>query len=224
VIQESLPPVITIDGPGGAGKGTVSSRLAERLSWNWLESGRLYRWLGWRAAREHLDAGDEEALCGLIAGIQLRCAAGSRRLEIVGSPAFEVLADEAAADWASRLAALPAVRSALLPVQHACRLPPGLVADGRDMGTVVFPDARLKVFLTASVEARALRRLKQLNALGLYGSLNHLTQEIEERDERDRRRSVSPLRSAPGAWILDSTGLTADAVVQRIWEAWQAGS
>ncbi len=224
MIDGSFVPVITIDGPGGAGKGTVSSRLAEHLSWNWLESGRLYRWLGWKALQEHLDVGDEQALSDLIAGIELRPAVVGMGLEIKGSPPFQAFVDEAAAARASRLAALPAVRLALLPVQRSCRRPPGLVTDGRDMGTVVFPDAVLKVFLTASVEARATRRLKQLNALGLYDSLKRLTQEIEERDERDRKRSVSPLEPAPDAWILDSTGLDADQVVRKIWETWQAGS
>jgi cytidylate kinase len=217
-------PVITIDGPGGAGKGTVSARLAERLSWNWLESGRLYRWLGWQALQEQVNGEDEEALGRLIATIRLRPRAGGWGLEIEGAPIPEALADEAAADRASRLAGLPFVRRALLPVQRSCRQPPGLVTDGRDMGTVVFPDAVLKVFLTASVEARAARRLKQLNALGLYDSLRRLTREIEERDERDRNRSVSPLKPAPDAWIVDSTGLDAEQVVQKIWERWRAGS
>lgn len=223
MIARSDVPVITIDGPGGAGKGTVSARLAERLSWNWLESGRLYRWLGWQALQEQVDVTDEVAIGHLIAAIRLCPRVGGLGLEIEGAPAPQALADEAAADRASRLAGLPFVRAALLPVQRSCRQPPGLVTDGRDMGTVVFPDAVFKVFLTASVEARAVRRLKQLNALGLYDSLNRLTREIEERDERDRTRSVSPLKPALDAWVLDSTGLDADQVVQMIWETWRAG-
>ena len=214
-----LIPVVTIDGPGGAGKGTVASGLALRAGWHWLDSGSLYRVVGWLAEREHLLDAPDEAWDGLLSRIQVAPDGLATRIEVDGREIGLAIRDEGSGERASRVAVKPRVRAGLLPLQRACRVAPGLVTDGRDMGTVVFPDAGLKIFLTASPEARAERRLKQLNALGVRANLARLTREIAARDERDAARALSPLKPAPGAWVIDSTHLSAEGVIDTIWEA-----
>ena len=219
----SVPaPVIALDGPSGSGKGTVGQLLAARLGWHFLDSGALYRALALAAQAAGIDLGDSAALAAL---------AGKTRIDFVPRPgaAAQVFLDgcdvgerlrtESAGEGASRVAALPAVRQALLQKQHALRRPPGLVADGRDMGTTVFPDAALKVFLTATPEVRAERRYKQLKEKGFDVTLARLLDEIRERDARDAKRAASPLKPAADAYILDTSHLGITEVVDRI-EGW----
>lgn len=210
---------MAIDGPGGAGKGTVASGLANRLGWHWLDSGQLYRAVGWLAEKEQLLDGPDEALLPLLDRIGIDPTGREARVLVDGGDIHEWIRDERAGERASRVATRPLIRASLLGLQRACRLEPGLVADGRDMGTVVFPDAMLKIFLTASPEARAERRLKQLKALGVRDNLTCLTREIAARDERDRSRSLSPLKPAPDARVIDSTHMSAQDVIDAIWEA-----
>ncbi len=206
-------PILTIDGPSGSGKGTVGRRIAEILGWRFLDSGALYRALAHLALKEGVDLGDREGL--------LRLAG---RLEVSWRPDGTTVVDGAESDLtaeeigraASRIAAYPEVRQALLAKQRAFKSPPGLVADGRDMGTVVFPEAPYKVFLTASVEERARRRYLQLRAKGIDVNLKELKQEIEARDTQDRTRPVAPLKPACDALIIDSSTLTVEDVVERI--------
>jgi cytidylate kinase len=207
-------PVVTIDGPSGSGKGTVSQLLARELGWHFLDSGALYRVLGVAAERAGLSDQEPAALARLAVALEL--AFEGERVLLAGTDVSTVIRTETAGNRASRLAALPAVRSALLERQRAFARPPGLVADGRDMGTVVFPAAPLKVFLTASPEERARRRYNQLKEKGLDGSLTDLAAEIRERDERDRSRSAAPLRAAAGALEVDSTGMTIPEVLARV--------
>lgn len=212
-------PVLTIDGPSASGKGTISRVLAQRLGWHYLDSGALYRAVGLAALRAGVDAEDRAALEALAQRVELRFELRGDtepELYIDGVPAGEALRSEACAAMASTVAGLPGVRAALLAQQRAFRRAPGLVADGRDMGTVVFPDADYKVFLTASAEERARRRYKQLREKGIDVSIPALLRELVARDERDRNREVAPLRPAGSALVLDSTGLDADAVVARV--------
>jgi len=211
--------VVTIDGPGGAGKGTVASGLAARIGWHWLDSGRLYRAIGWLAEQEHLLDLPDEALVPLLKRIRIEPAGPATRVVVDGQDIHASISDERVGERASQIAIRPLIRAGLLPLQRACRVKPGLVTDGRDMGTVVFPDAVLKIFLTASAEARAERRLKQLNALGVHANLARLTREIAARDERDRNRPLSPLKPAPDARVIDSTRLSAGQVIEAVWEA-----
>lgn len=201
------PPVIAVDGPSGTGKGTLCLRLAERLGWHFLDSGVLYRLVGFLALRRGLALDDEPALAHLaeVLPVEFRLAAGVLDLRVDGEAVTELIRSERIGDAASRVAAFPAVRSALLARQRALRRLPGLVADGRDMGTVVFPDATLKIFLTASPEARAERRYNQLKSKGNDVSLPALLEDILARDERDATRAVAPLIPAPEAEILDTT-------------------
>jgi cytidylate kinase len=189
-----IAPVIAIDGPSGSGKGTIARRVAQRLGWNLLDSGALYRLVALAGLARDLPADDEAGHAAV---------AQQLRTESTGAEA-------------SRVAAMPSVRKALMERQHAFAVPPGLVADGRDMGTVVFPAAQVKVFLTASAEERALRRYKQLKEKGLTVNLAALSQEILERDRRDSNRPVAPLRPAEDAVVIDSTGLTIEQVVDRV--------
>ena len=212
--------VLTVDGPSGSGKGTVSRIVAARLGWHFLDSGALYRVLGLAARRRGLTLDDEGAVTELAGVLDVRFAGGGDGDEpqvlLEGlDVSREVRSEEAGAD-ASRVAALPGVRSALLERQRAFRRPPGLVADGRDMGTVVFPDAGAKVFLDAGPEERASRRYKQLKEKGMRASLPELLREVAERDARDRGRSASPLRAAADAVVLDTTSLPVEAVVERV--------
>ena len=211
-------PVITIDGPSGSGKGTISRALAARLGWHLLDSGALYRLVALDAARSGVSLDDAARLAELAAGLDVEFCDpdGTERVLLRGADVTAEIRSEAAGAGASRVAALPPVRQALLERQRAFARPPGLVADGRDMGTVVFPEAALKVFLTASAEERAARRYKQLKDKGIDVSLPDLSSDIAQRDQRDANRQVAPLRPADDARLLDSTSLTPEEVLERI--------
>ncbi|MCO7543455.1 (d)CMP kinase [Stutzerimonas nitrititolerans] len=213
-------PVITIDGPSGSGKGTVAALLAAKLGWKFLDSGALYRLLAFAARNHGVDLTNEEALKVLAAHLDVQFdTAGSgqgMRIVLEGEDVTEAIRNEVVGAGASQVAALPAVREALLQRQKAFREAPGLVADGRDMGTVVFPDATLKIFLTASAEERARRRYLQLKAKGDDVNLASLLDEIRARDERDTQRAVAPLKPADDAIQLDSTALSIEQVLGQI--------
>lgn len=211
--------VITIDGPSGSGKGTVSRIVARRLGWHLLDSGALYRLVALAGLRAGLASGDEAGHESLAAALDVRFDVDEHGAERVWLGREDVTGDlrtERTGNAASRVAAMPSVRTSLLERQRAFAQAPGLVADGRDMGTVVFPTARLKVYLTASAAERAARRHKQLKEKGLDVSLADLSQEILERDRRDSTRAVAPLRPADGAVVIDSTGMPIESVVDRI--------
>jgi cytidylate kinase len=212
--------VIAIDGPSGSGKGTLAESLARRLGWRLLDSGALYRIVALAAAQRDVDLDDGAALADMARDldIEFRPGDGGVVVQLDGQDVTLQIRAESVSATASHVAALPAVRKALLERQRGLRREPGLVADGRDMGTVVFPDAQLKVFLEASPEERAARRHKQLIDKGLGGSLRALLVSIRERDARDRQRTESPLVAAQDAVIIDSTALDIDAVVEHVWE------
>lgn len=207
-----------MDGPSGVGKGTLCQLLALQLGWNMLDSGSLYRLAAWAALRRGIPVDDEVKIAAVAKNLDIFFATenGERmRIFLEGEDVSDTIRSECCGNAASRIASLPAVRQALLQRQRDFRQPPGLVADGRDMGTVVFPDAEVKIFLIASAEERAARRYKQLREKGIDVSLPVLVKEIAERDERDSRRRVSPLRPAADAQILDTTGLSIDEVKER---------
>jgi cytidylate kinase len=204
-------PVIAIDGPSASGKGTIAARVAGVLGFHVLESGALYRLVALASLRAGLADTDETALARIAAGLEVKFSNGE--IILSGEYVADELRGEDIGNRASAVAALPALRSALLERQRAFRQPPGLVADGRDMGTVVFPDAVLKVFLTASVQVRASRRYKQLNDKGIHANLASLSRDLAERDERDAKRAAAPLVPAPDAVQLDSSDLSVDEVV-----------
>lgn len=217
-MTDAKVPVVTIDGPSGSGKGTISRGLAARLGWHLLDSGALYRLVPIAAARRGITLDDTAALAAVAAAMDVRFGrpAEPERVLLDGADVTEQLRTESAGAAASRVAVIPAVRDALLQRQRDFAVPPGLVADGRDMGTVVFPDATLKVFLTASTEARAFRRHKQLKEKGIDVSLPDLSLGLAQRDARDASRNVAPLKPAPDARELDSTSLTPEEVIARI--------
>ena len=210
----SQAPVIAIDGPSASGKGTVAQADARALDFHYLDSGALYRLVALAAMNGGTDLGDEAELSALAAGLDARFAGGE--ILLGGERATEAIRTEACSVASSRVAAVPGVRAALLDRQRAFREPPGLVADGRDMGSVVFPDARLKVFLTASPETRAERRYKQLKDKGIAANIATLLLDLAERDARDVARAVAPLRPAPDARTLDTTGLTPDEAADTV--------
>jgi cytidylate kinase len=216
-------PVIAIDGPSGSGKGTISRAVANALQWHLLDSGALYRLVALAARRTGVALDDAPALARLATLADIRFGSGPSGEERVWLDRTEVTGDirtEAAGGDASKVAAIPAVRAALLARQRAFAVPPGLVADGRDMGTVVFPGAEVKIFLTASLEERALRRHNQLKEKGVTATLAALSLEIAERDRRDISRSASPLVASADAVVLDTTGMPVNAVVDRVLKIW----
>lgn len=211
-------PVLTIDGPSGSGKGTLAQQMAQRLGWHYLDSGAIYRVLAQAALKHQNDLTDENALASIAGQLDVQFVLKDEQLQVVleGEDVSLLIRSEQAGNAASKVAAFPAVRAALLQRQRDFRQPPGLVTDGRDMGTVVFPDAAFKVFLTASAEVRAERRYKQLKEKGIDSNLSDLVAEISERDERDTQREVAPLRPADDAVILDSTQLGIEAVLEKV--------
>jgi cytidylate kinase len=214
----SAVPVIAIDGPSGSGKGTIARRVAEALGWHLLDSGALYRIVALAAAEAGKSDAEEAQLAEMAASLDIAFGnlAGEEQIMLAGREVSGLLRTEECGSMASAVAAKPMVRTALLDLQKAFRKAPGLVADGRDMGSVVFPDAGLKVFLTASAQERAKRRYKQLKDKGIDVSLPALSRDIEERDRRDTERSVAPLKPAADARMLDSSSLTVDEVVQTV--------
>ncbi len=213
-------PVLTIDGPSGSGKGTVSALVAGHLGWRLLDSGALYRAVGYAAGMAGLDLSDMDAMarCARSTKIQFKAAAdgGPTRVVVNGHDATDELRTETAGAAASAIASMPLVREALVALQLGFRKAPGLVADGRDMGTVIFPDAPFKVFLTASASERAKRRYKQLKEKGLSVTLTGLQREIEARDSRDASRAVAPLKPADDAVLVDTTGMGIEDVVAKV--------
>jgi cytidylate kinase len=211
--------IVTIDGPSGSGKGTISRAVAQRVSWHLLDSGALYRLVavaGMRAGAREDDAVRHAELARAMSVDFAVGPDGEEHILLEGRDVTAEVRSERAGQGASRVAAWPRVREALLSRQRAFARPPGLVADGRDMGTVVFPGADLKIFLTASPAERALRRHKQLKDKGSDVSLPALSREIAERDRRDETREVAPLKAAPDACVIDSTALSVDEVVGRV--------
>lgn len=219
------PPVITIDGPTASGKGTIARLMAQRLGWHILDSGALYRLVALAAIKHSIAIDDVASLQPLAAHLDVEFLAGEADEEMVvlleGEDVTLELRTETCGNGASKVAAVPEVRAALLDRQRAFLQAPGLVADGRDMGTVVFPDASVKIFLTASAEERASRRYNQLKDKGLGVSMRHLLDEIAERDERDRNRAASPLVPAEDAVVLDTSELSIDEVVEHLWNLCQ---
>jgi len=217
---EKTVPVLTIDGPSGSGKGTISARVASALGWHLLDSGALYRSVGYAASMAGLDLSDADAVtrCAETTKITFRDPkdGGETRVFVNSHDATSEIRTETCGAAASAIAAIPSVRTALFEKQRSFRRSPGLVADGRDMGTVIFPDAEHKVFLTASAEERAKRRYKQLKEKGLSVTLASLLREIEARDVRDAGRAVAPLRPAADAVLIDSTGMPIDEVVAKV--------
>ena len=217
-MQESIP-VITIDGPSGAGKGTVARIVAEQLGWHLLDSGAIYRVLAVAAQHHNISVDDEDSLLPVAAHLDVQfqtCTEGEGKVILEGEDVSTAIRTEEVGALASKVAAFPRVREALLRRQRAFKVAPGLVADGRDMGTVVFTRAPVKVFLTASAEERAQRRFNQLNDKGFDVKIGRLLDDIRQRDERDQNRKVAPLVPAEGALIIDSTKLSIDEVVSKI--------
>jgi CMP/dCMP kinase len=212
-------PVITIDGPSGSGKGTISRAVARSLRWGLLDSGALYRLVALAARRTHVSLSDATALGRLAERFNIRFGStqsGEEAVWLDGEDVTQAIRTEGAGNDASKVAVLAPVRAALLERQRRFAVSPGLVADGRDMGTVVFPHAKVKIFLTASPAERALRRYKQLKEKGVTANLAALSLEIAERDERDSTRSASPLVASADATMLDTTGMSVDDVIERV--------
>lgn len=208
--------VITIDGPSGSGKGTIAKLVAERLGWAILDSGALYRLVGYSAENAGIGFDNVDKLCEIARSMVVLFDGDSVYLD--GEEVSKKIRTERAGNSASKVAAVPEVRAALLEWQRSFANEPGLVADGRDMGSVVFPDAEVKVFLTASAEERAKRRYNQLNEKGISVSLRDLVRDIQERDERDRNRDVAPLVAPVAALEVESTSLSIDEVLEKVLE------
>lgn len=222
-------PVITIDGPSGSGKGTLCRKLADKLGWHLLDSGALYRLSGYAVCKAGIDldtaADHEQAIADIALAMDIEFtshADGSEKIVLNGEEVTPFIRTEEGGSRASKVAALPMLRSALVDVQHNFCKAPGLIADGRDMGTVIFPDAPAKVFLTASAEERAQRRYKQLIDMGHSVSLAAILQDIQARDERDSSRSVAPLKPANDALELDTSSLDADQVFAKVYKLIQS--
>ena len=213
-MHETQIPVLTIDGPTASGKGTVAQQVARTLGFHYLDSGALYRLTALSALRRAVRLTDEAALAALAAALPVQFV--GEHVLLAQEDVSDAIRAEAVGNAASKIAALPALRQALVGLQLGFLTPPGLVADGRDMGTVLFPQAPLKVFLTASVEARAQRRHKQLIGKGFPANIDDLRKDLSERDARDANRAIAPLRPAQDAYLLDSSDITADQAVQRV--------
>ena len=216
--MNNSPPIITIDGPTASGKGTVAHHVAAALGWGVLDSGALYRLTALSVLRQHIDPLDAQAVAQVASTLNVVFHPNGILLD--GQEVAQEIRQEQVGNLASQLAPEPALRAALLARQRAFRTLPGLVADGRDMGTVVFPDAALKIFLVADVTARAQRRCKQLIEKGISANLADLLSDMRERDARDVQRTVAPLIAAPGAYVVDSSNLTVDQTVQAILDLW----
>ena len=208
-------PVMTIDGPSGAGKGTLCKAIAEKLQWHLLDSGAIYRVLALAALHHRVDISSEEALVPIAAHLDVRFLSVDGELQVIleGEEVTSEIRTQDVSNTASKVAAFPRVREALLRRQRAFKEAPGLIADGRDMGTVVFPEAAVKIFLDASAEERAERRMLQLQEKGFSVNFERLLSEIKERDDRDRNRAVAPLVPAADALVIDSTGMTIGQVI-----------
>lgn len=214
-------PVIAIDGPTASGKGTIAQRVAGALGFHYLDSGALYRLTALAAQDAGVDWGDAAAVCAVAAALDARFDSEGR-IWLAGQDATDAIRTEAMGIGASKVAVHAGVRAALLQVQRDFRQAPGLVSDGRDMASVVFPDAVLKIFLTATAQSRAQRRYKQLIEKGISANLSALLQDLQERDARDSQRTQAPLVAAQDALVIDSTSLTVEQTVQAVLQAWQA--
>ena len=213
-MSHSSVPVIAIDGPTASGKGTVAQRVAEELGFHYLDSGSLYRLTALAASRFGVDLADSAEVARVGASLHVAFQNGKTLLD--GIDVGDAIRTESASQNASRVAALPPVRDALLQLQRNFRIAPGLVADGRDMGSVVFPDATLKIYLTASAEARAERRTKQLKEKGMSAIMADVVKELRARDKRDMSRPIAPLKHYPDAYLIDTTEISADEAVNKI--------
>ncbi|GAA4024827.1 (d)CMP kinase [Actimicrobium antarcticum] len=218
-MSHSKIPVIAIDGPTASGKGTVAHQVALRLGFHYLDSGALYRLTALSAIRKGVDPVDEHGLAKAAAA--LHCHFNGEHVFLSNDDVTAAIRAEAVGNFASRIATLPTVRQALYALQLGFRVPPGLVADGRDMGTVIFPRATLKVFLTASADARAARRYKQLIGKGISATMHDLLKDLNERDARDANRAIAPLKPAEDAYMLETSDMTAEAAINQVL-AWYA--
>ncbi|MFT0850919.1 (d)CMP kinase [Achromobacter sp. F4_2707] len=219
---KQIAPVITIDGPTASGKGTIASRVARHLGWDVLDSGALYRLTALDVLRTGGQADDVEGVAEIARNLDVNFREG--RILLRGEDVTEAIREEAVGNLASRIASYPPVREALLQRQRDFLRPPGLVADGRDMGTVIFPDAPLKIFLVATAEARAERRYKQLKEKGFPVKMTDLLEDMRARDERDSNRASAPLVAAPDAITIDSSHLSIDQTVEMVLDLWSKSS